>query len=348
MSDQLGLSADRIVRVALVAQALTAALDPTEVLEIVVRQGMAGLEAEGGVVALVDPGGVITPAVTVGYSRETIAAFAQLTVDRSLPLTDAVREGRAIWVESRREARSRFPELIAQPATISQAWAAIPMMVDGATLGVLGVSFLAPRSFTDNERLFIRALADLCALALARYYAPSRMPRSTDGPGTPTAVARFDRALGHVFASTLTLAGVLSLGRVDSEIAHRLHNAIGELDIAIREIRRGAFEMPIHDPDEGSKTVDLESAISGRRPSIREVDPPIPASQRRLCRFDDGQVFAYTRGHDLIRTADHTLWAHESGDILLSARSGRPIARRVGKAYLDVESNAPLYYELAR
>ncbi len=349
MSDQLDLSADRTVRVALVAQALTAALDPTEVLEIVVRQGMAGLGAEGGVVALLDPGGgVITPAVTVGYSKESIAAFAPLTVDRSLPLTDAVREGKPIWVESRREARSRFPELVAQPATTSQAWAAIPMMVDGATLGVLGVSFLAPRNFPEDERLFIRSLADLCVLALARHYEPSRMSRSTDGLRTPTAVARLDRALGHVFASTLTLAGVLSLGRVDSEVAQRLHNAIDELDTSIREIRHGAFETQILDPNEGSKTVDPEPAISGRRPSIGEVDSPTPASQRRLCRFDNGQVFAYRRGHDLIRAADHTLWAHQSGDILLSARSGRPIARRDGKAYLDIESNTPLYYELAQ
>ena len=132
MSEQLGLSTDRMIRVGLVAQALTAALDPTEVLEIVVRQGMAGLDAAGGVVALVDPSGVITPAVTVGYSKQSIAAFAPLTVDRSLPLTDAVRKGRAVWVQSTREAMSRFPELVARSDTASQAWAAIPLMVDGA------------------------------------------------------------------------------------------------------------------------------------------------------------------------------------------------------------------------
>ncbi len=348
MSEQLGLSADRMVRVALVAQALTAALNPTEVLEIVVRQGMAGLEAEGGVVALLDPGGVITPAVTVGYPKETIAAFAPLTVDRSLPLTDAVREGRAIWVQSTSEARSRFPELVARPKTTSQAWAAIPLMVDGAALGVLGVSFLAPRNFAEDERLFIRSLADLCALALARYYAPSRTSRSAVAQRLPTAIGRFDRAIGHVFASTLALAGVLTLGRVDREVAQRVHNAIGELDTAIREIRHGALEMSIRDTDEGSDTVDREPAISDRRTSIGVADPRIPEYQRRLCRFDDGQVFAYKRGHDLIRAADHTLWAHESGEILLSARSGRPIARRVGKAYLDVESDTPLYYELAQ
>jgi signal transduction protein with GAF and PtsI domain len=348
MSEQLGLASDRMVRVALVAQALTAALDPTEVLEIVVRQGMAGLEAEGGVVALLDPGGVLTPAITVGYPKERIAAFAPLTVDRSLPLTDAVREKTAVWVRSTREARSRFPELIARPETTSQAWAAIPLMMDGAALGVLGVSFLAPRSFSEDERLFIRSLADLCALALARYYAPSRTSPSTEAQPPPTAIGRFDRALGHVFASTLTLAGVLTLGRVDREVALRLHDAIDELDTAIREIRRGAFEMSIRETDEGFDAVEREPAISNPGSSNGLADPRRPEHQRQLCRFDDNQVFAYKRGHDLIRVADHTLWAHESGEILLSARSGRPIARRVGKTYLDVESDTPLYYELTQ
>jgi hypothetical protein len=346
MSEQLGVESDRMVRVALVAQALTAALEPTEVLEIVVRQGMAGLEAEGGVVALVDPGGAITPAITVGYPKETVAAFAPLTVDRSLPLTDAVREKTAVWVQSTSDARSRYPELVARTETTSQAWAAIPLIMDGAALGVLGVSFLAPRNFTEDERIFIRSLADLCALALARYYAPSSTSPSTDAQPLPTLISRLDRALGHVFASTLTLAGVLSLGRVDPEVTDRLHDAIGELDTAIREIRRGAFEMSIPLTDERSDTVNREPVISDLR-TRRDADAARGSEyQHRLCSFDDGRVFAYKRGHDLIRAADHSLWAHESGEILLSARSGRPIARRVGKAYVDVETEQPLYYEL--
>jgi hypothetical protein len=242
---------------------------------------------------------------------------------------------------------SRFPELVAQSGTASQAWAAIPLMVDGAPRGVLGVSFLAPRHFAEDERLFIRSLADLCALALARYYAPSRALPSTDARPLPTAIGRFDRALGHVFASTLTLAGVLTLGRVDREVAERLHNAIGELDAAIREIRHDALEMSTGDTDEGPNAGDREPASSERRTPMGDADPRIAEHRRQLCRFDDGRVFAYKRGHDLIRAADHTLWARESGQILLSARSGRPIARRVGKAYFDVDSDAPLYYELA-
>jgi hypothetical protein len=221
-------------------------------------------------------------------------------------------------------------------------------MMDDAALGVLGVSFLAPRNFTEAERLFIRSLADLCALALARHYAPSSRSPSTGSQPLPTPIGSFDRALAHIFASTLTLAGVSSLGRVDREVAERLHDAIDELDIAIREIRRGAFEMSMSETDERSRTAGRQPVLPDRR-TPRGADVARGSEhQRRLCSFDDGRVFAYKRGHDLIRAADHTLWAHESGETLLSARSGRPIARRVGKVYLDAESEKPLYYELAR
>ena len=196
---------------------------------------------------------------------------------------------------------------------------------------MLGVTFLAPRHFAEDERLFIRSLADLCALALARYYGPSRTLPSRDPRPLPTAIGRFDRALGHVFASTLTLASVLTLGRVDREVADRLQNVIGELDAAIREIRHGALEMSARDTDEGPNAGDREPASSERCTPMGDADPRIPEHQRRLCRFDDGRVFAYRRGHDLVRAADHTLWAHESGQILLSAiGSTRSAAGRQG------------------
>jgi PAS domain S-box-containing protein len=63
--------------------------------------------------------------------------------------------------------------------TDSQAWAAIPLVTEGDVLGVLGVSFTAPRMFTVNERLFMSALTDLAALALRGGIAERLLPRST-------------------------------------------------------------------------------------------------------------------------------------------------------------------------
>ncbi len=295
---------DRLARVALVAKALTSALDANEVVDIIVRQGMAGLDAESGLLAFVDDEGVLAPAVAVGYSSAAFASFPAMTLDLQLPLTVAARDAEAVWVSSRDEARERFPELVTRSRTTTQAWAAIPLVSAGSVLGVLGIGFCAPREFTACERLFIRALADVSVLALAR----SRVPDRGEHDDTDS-----DRRRRLVFAATLSLARVLTDARVDADVADRLIDVIEDLDSAIRI--RPAPERP---------------------------------RQLRLCRFDDGEEFAYRRGHDYFRMSDHRPWAHQSGDLLLSARSGTPFAREVGKAFHDIESGAPLFYVRAR
>ncbi len=73
-----------------------------------------------------------------------------------------------------------------------------------------------------------------------------------------------------------------------------------------------------------------------------------PDGVRYLCRIEDDEPFAYARrGHDFFRVRDHMLWAHESEDFLLSARSGRPLARGAGGVFYDAENGLPLYYERA-
>ncbi len=87
------------------------------------------------------------------------------------------------------------------------------------------------------------------------------------------------------------------------------------------------------------------------KPSTDDLEAPLLAvdnHERCLCRFEDGSVFAYVeRGHEYVRTADHELWATERGDVLVSARSGVPLAYRRGKVYFAAGTDEPLYYERA-
>lgn len=80
----------------------------------------------------------------------------------------------------------------------------------------------------------------------------------------------------------------------------------------------------------------------------QRVDARVEAPLRCLCRIEDGEVFAYVaRGNEFVRMRDHQLWAFEHDDILVSARSGEPLAYREGKVYFASEDGAPLYYERA-
>ncbi len=140
-----------------------------------------------------------------------------------------------------------------------------------------------------------------------------------------------DQVINQIFGSGLTLAAILSAQRVDNETAGRLHEVIERLDAAVRDLRGAAIARVLEDRERRSA----------------ESDGDVPSEWRRLlCRLSVDEVFAYAvGGHDFYRAGDHELWAHESDGLLLSARSGGPLARRDGRVFYDIESDIPLYYE---
>ena len=78
------------------------------------------------------------------------------------------------------------------------------------------------------------------------------------------------------------------------------------------------------------------------------VEPQIDVGTRCLCRIEDGEVFAYfARGNEFVRMRDHGSWAVEHDDVLVSARSGEPLAYRRGRVYFASDTDEPLYYERA-
>ena len=72
-------------------------------------------------------------------------------------------------------------------------------------------------------------------------------------------------------------------------------------------------------------------------------------NSRCLCRVEDGELFAYlARGNEFVRVSDHNVWAIEHEDVLVSARSGEPLAYRRGRVYFATDSGVPVYYERAQ
>ena len=63
------------------------------------------------------------------------------------------------------------------------------------------------------------------------------------------AIPLHDRVIGHLFRSRLMLASIVSLGKVDTEVADRLHYVLDELETAVRAIRRNDFVLSVRDHD---------------------------------------------------------------------------------------------------
>jgi serine phosphatase RsbU (regulator of sigma subunit) len=104
-----------------------------------------------------------------GWPAATAQQYARLELTRGRPLSDAVLDGAAVWLENAEQWRRRYPEM-APIGTSSgfQATACLPLRVQDRDLGAVVFSFLTPRLFTADEREYLLAIAALCAQALDR------------------------------------------------------------------------------------------------------------------------------------------------------------------------------------
>jgi serine phosphatase RsbU (regulator of sigma subunit) len=95
---------------------------------------------------------------------------AELPLDVPSVMTLAILTRRPLLIESPDELRRHFDEGVDLFLRHSdeQAWVGLPLLSSGAPLGALRFSFTRPRKITDEERVFLEALAGQCALALER------------------------------------------------------------------------------------------------------------------------------------------------------------------------------------
>lgn len=99
--------------------------------------------------------------------------YATMRIDDLLPGPTAARDRSALWIESREELDTRFPELSGKEID-GKSFAVLPLTTDSDVLGVVAMSYLAPHTFDDPEKQFLGVVANQLAQALDRV----RMRRS--------------------------------------------------------------------------------------------------------------------------------------------------------------------------
>jgi PAS domain S-box-containing protein len=161
---------------------LSEALSLTQVGEVVVNQALAALNAHAGFIALLnDRDQTLELVNTIGYSQEQLKTWNRFPLTAEVPIADAVKTNKAIFLESREVMAERYPQLTTQYTdSPHHSWAAIPLSVDGHTLGGIGFSFLNAQTLTPEDCAFMQALAQQCAQAIerARAYAAERQARA--------------------------------------------------------------------------------------------------------------------------------------------------------------------------
>lgn len=139
-----------------------------ELAEAIVVEGAAALGAGAASLGVLDPDRRELRLVAAhGYPDEVLALFDPLPLDFAAPLTDAVRTGDLIMIESPEALDESYPDVRERRgAPADRAMVAIPLAVGGVPFGALAFGFAAERLFDDDTCAFMLALARLAAQAL--------------------------------------------------------------------------------------------------------------------------------------------------------------------------------------
>ena len=274
-----------------VATALARATDLQSVADVIVDHGLSALEAEAVVVCLTDESGVLRSVSGRGWP-EGAAEF--LSPSAAHPLAASVRSGEPIW--SVDPVGGPWP-----------AHTAIPLLVGGRTIGVLGFRFADRPRFTPERRSFVLTLGGQCAQAvmrarlhqaehevavtLQRSLLPQRLPETERlamatryQPGTEGTEAggdwfdvldlgdqRFALVVGDVVGRGPAAAAVM--GQLRSALAANLVNgqqpadALEQLDLFARRVE-GAMASTVVCATIDCRTGDLRYACAGHPPPL--------------------------------------------------------------------------------
>jgi PAS domain S-box-containing protein len=173
LTEQLSAAALRTARLQQATSMLAEALTVEQVVEVITEVGRTAIGALRSAVALLDPDSARLRVVNDDLRDAPDAAGGELTLSSPSVMTKAIATRRPVLVEDPEDLRRQFEdELEIDPdrlaASDERSWVGLPLLAAGAPLGALRFSFGRPRKITEEERVFLEALAGQCSLAVER------------------------------------------------------------------------------------------------------------------------------------------------------------------------------------
>jgi PAS domain S-box-containing protein len=178
LTEQLSAAALRTARLQQATSMLAEALDVEQVVEVITEVGRTAIGALRSAVALLDEDRlrlrVVNPDGLAPVGPDS--ADSRLTLDSPSVMTRAIATRRPVLIADPEELRRHFEADAAEAGTDGwieetgdeRSWVGLPLLAAGAPLGALRFSFNRPRRITEEERVFLEALAGQCALAVER------------------------------------------------------------------------------------------------------------------------------------------------------------------------------------
>ncbi|HSN90382.1 MAG TPA: GAF domain-containing protein [Anaeromyxobacteraceae bacterium] len=280
---------DRLERLQALTAALSAALTPEEVAQLIIGEGFGLVPARAVMLYWEQPSGDLALVYGFGVSEAFAERHRRLDFSARSPATDAHRSGESVWLGSRAEIASRYPGLsYFDDEEGDTAAVAIPVRVAGGG-GVLGLLFDAPRAFEPEERKFVLAVARQCAQALERAYLFAAQRKLAERvAGLQEATAALSAAAAPPEVASVALRALDRVGARDGAIFYltgpdRLELLYEHLtDPASVELLRrmsGGAESPVADAFHEGRAVWLDTP--------GEIRAAYPALEPLRARRDD-------------------------------------------------------------
>jgi GAF domain-containing protein len=239
---------DRLERLQVLTEELSAAQTRDEVLRVILEHGLAVVDGSAAALYRERAPGELELVHAVGFADELVEGLRRVLADDPTPVAEAYRSGRPLWVAGANELRERYPALAGAAHHVAhQGWAALPLGTS-AGRGVVVLAFRERRAFDEEERNFVLAATRQCTTAAER----ARL---------------FDASnrLAERLRQLLSVTSALSTASAPREVAAGAFRALGAL---------GARAAEIHGL-EGDRVVLL--ARHGRRSEVESVAVPIDA-----------------------------------------------------------------------
>jgi PAS domain S-box-containing protein len=172
LTEQLSAAALRTSRLQQATSQLAGELSVRGVVTVITEVGQSAIGADRSAVAVVGGDRLRLRIISAGSGEGAGEPSAEIPLDVPSAMNAAIATRRTVIADSpeglRRilETEGDVDELLSN--SDEKAWIGLPLVTSGEPIGALLFSFLAPRQITDEERIFLEALAGQCALALER------------------------------------------------------------------------------------------------------------------------------------------------------------------------------------
>lgn len=328
LTQQLGEAALRTVRLQKATSDLAEALTVDDVVQVMTEIGHSAVGVDRTTVALLDRERlwlrVLNPD---GMSDEPVEAG----LDVASTMSSAVRDRKPVIAGSPLELRALLDDDAALLAfleqTDEQAWVTLPLLSAGSPIGALRFAFTGQREISDEEKVFLEALAGQCALALGRATLFEREHRTAEALQTSLLPEKLPEVKG------VQMKAFYQFGSQHVQVGGDWYDAFPLPDGRVAGVLGDVM----------GKGIEAATGMSRVRNALRALAFSMPEPADVLTGLD--RMFDATEGLDQVTTLIYFVMDPETGQIDLSNAGHLPplVVAESGDPWLvDIVPDTPL------